>query len=402
MFLHVDRPNLIETLPIPLALVSSAGTARECNTAFRELARSCNAPLELTALFGSDVRPLLEGARTTPLEATLPLVARSQPRRWFRIHLSPHDDGLSWTAVLSDVSEEAAFHRRHRDCDREFHLLREIGASLSECVDLESITERVCDQVVRLTRTRSFYVALHDRERDMVSFPRYLDEGEWREKVSRPFSNGLTEHVLRTGTPLVLNGDVFERARELGIEPMGPSCRSWLGVPMIANGRVVGAIAVQNAERAGCFDQREIALLGIIAGQAAAAVLHAGLHSASRRAYQDLSETQARLLESERVRGITEAVGAMNHEINNPLAAIVGNAQLLLRRKETAALSIGPKVESILAAARRIQEVTGKMSTLIQATSMPYPGDATILDLRRSVAEGETCRLLPSEPRLDA
>lgn len=379
---------------MPLALVASSGEAHECNAAFRELARGANAPLSLVALFGAQARMLLEGAHHGPSGATLPLVNESS-ERWFRVTLSPHEDGETWTAVMADVTDETVFHLRHRDCDRDFQLLREIGASLAECTDLDAITANVCEQVARVSRSPSFYVALYDPETQIVSFPRYLEEGVWKEKVSRPLSNGLTEYVLRTGEPLQLDGDVAAKARALGAEALGPSSRSWVGAPMIVNGEVLGMIAMQDARRSNRFDHHDVAVLSVIAGQAASAVKQASLIAASHRAYEKLSETQERLLESERARGVTEAVGAMNHEINNPLAAIVGNAQLMLRRKDPATEALTQKLESILTAARRIQEVTGKMSTLIQATSMPYPGETAILDIRRSVAEGDTCELSP-------
>ena len=124
----------------------------------------------------------------------------------------------------------------------------------------------------------------------------------------------------------------------------------------------------------------------MIAGQAAAATRNARLFDETRAAYEELSRTQGRLLEVERVRSVTETVGALNHEVNNPLAAIAGNAQLLLRHPESLTEELREKIEIILAAARRIQRVTSKMASLIQATSMPYPGQSSILDVERSVA----------------
>jgi signal transduction histidine kinase len=95
------------------------------------------------------------------------------------------------------------------------------------------------------------------------------------------------------------------------------------------------------------------------------------------------------LLEAERLRGVTETVGALNHEINNPLAAIVGNAQLMLRTGDGLGPESRVKLEAIADAARRIQQVTARMASLIQATSMPYAGEGSILDLRRSRTAGE-------------
>ena len=47
------------------------------------------------------------------------------------------------------------------------------------------------------------------------------------------------------------------------------------------------------------------------------------------------------------------------------------------------------KVEAILEAARRIQRVTTKMASLIQATTMPYPGQQSIIDIRKSLARDD-------------
>ncbi len=308
--------------------------------------------------------------------------------------LAADPDRKALIALLVNVTAEVELRRLDLARDRELTALKEVGITLSGTTDLEHIVERIYEQATRLCDTTSFYLALYDREGQVISFPRYIERGAWHSLTTRPLSNGLTEYVLRTGKPLLLNHDVLERARSLGIEPIGRPCQSWLGVPLTTNHDPMGVIAIQDFERADHFTRHHVEVLGIIAGQAAAAIKNARLLTAWRRAYEDLSEAQARLLEAERARGVTEAVGAMNHEVNNPLAVIVGNAQLLLRSDEVAP-QVRAKVDHMLTAARRIQEVTTKMSTLIQAASVPYPGEGAILDLRHSVSQGDTC-LVPN------
>ena len=111
--------------------------------------------------------------------------------------------------------------------------------------------------------------------------------------------------------------------------------------------------------------------------------------AAERRAFREIADAQLRMLDTERLRGVTETVGALNHEINNPLATIVGNAQLLLRKANELPQPTVQKIEAVHEAAKRIQRVTAKMASLIQACAMPYPGEATILDVHNSVAAGE-------------
>jgi hypothetical protein len=37
-----------------------------------------------------------------------------------------------------------------------------------------------------------------------ASFPKYVENGVWREMTTRPVLNGLTEYVLRTAKPLLV------------------------------------------------------------------------------------------------------------------------------------------------------------------------------------------------------
>jgi GAF domain-containing protein len=161
-----------------------------------------------------------------------------------------------------------------------------------------------------------------------------------------------------------------------------------MGTPILSDGEALGVLALMDAAQVDRYGRHELGILNIVATQAAAALRTARVFEAMRMAYDQLAATQARLLESERVRGVTETVGALNHEVNNPLATIVGTAQLLLRREDVDD-DTRSKVERMLEAARRIQFVTSKMATLIQASSRPYPGDTRILDVQRSVSRDE-------------
>jgi GAF domain-containing protein len=382
-----------------LAVVSGSGETLEANSAFRDLA-AAGGSRDLEVLFGPSVRELLaEALRTGAARAFLPLSTAAEPRPWFRLSLAADPNREEVTVLATAMCEEMGWRRELDERGREIEMLRNVGAALSGAVELDSLAERIYQQTTLITQAGNFYIALWDRDAGIVSFPRYVEDGAWQEMRSRRESNGLTEHVLRTGQPLLLNRDVLERSRALGIEPIGRDCCAWLGVPMTYDGEVIGMIGLQDYDRNDVYDDHDLELLSIIAAQAAAAIKTTRLLASARRAYQELSQTQVRLLETERVRGVTETVGALNHEINNPLAVIAGNAQLLLRRSDTLPAEVRAKIETILDSANRIQRVTTKMATLIQATSMPYPGESAILDVGRSVAVGEASprRTLPDD-----
>jgi GAF domain-containing protein len=265
-------------------------------------------------------------------------------------------------------------------------VLNDIGMALSGTLEMDVLSRRIWEQTGRMMDNSNFYVALHDREQNAIQYALWVEEGKIAAvNRARPFGNSVTEHLLLHRQPILLNGDVKEQLVEMGLEPVGRPCASFVGVPILSDGEAIGVIALQDYETEGRFGRHELGVLNIVGTQASAAIRNARLFETTRRAYDELSAAQARLLESERLRGVTETVGALNHEVNNPLATIVGTAQLLLRN-EKLDRDTRAKVERVLEGAKRIQNVTEKMASLIQANSRPYPGQTQILDLRRSLA----------------
>lgn len=378
--------SLIEFLPDPTLLVVGERVER-ANRAARDLVARHGLPSDPAALFGSEVAPLLARARTHgEAERLLPLLTGKADAPVFRVAIRRMEEVERCVVVLTDMSHEFAWREQLALRNRELALLNEIGTALSASLDLESLAHRIRVQVGRMLDNSNCCVALFDDQSGLLSFPvRVEDSLPLPDLKPRPLGNGLIEQVLRSGQPRLINGDVRQEVSGEGLEVVGRPATSWLGVPMLAEGKAIGVIALQHLRDTAQFDDHDVEVLTLIAGQAAAAIQNARLLAQARDAYRELSETQARMLEAERLRSITETVGGLNHEVNNPLAAIAGNAQLLLRDPAALPPGVEDKVRRILEAARRIQGVTGKMANLIRATSTAYPGDQRILDVSRSL-----------------
>ena len=381
----MTNASLIEFLPDPTLVIYGTRTER-ANQAARDLIARFGLAPELKALFGKDVSPVFSKARREgSAESMLPLLTGKAEPPVFRVAIRRMGPTERFTVVLTDMSHEFAWREQMASRNRELAVLNEIGAALSASLDLDSLANRIYEQAGRMLDTTNCCIALYDEASGMLSFPlRIEDRRAMPDFTPRLLGNGLIEHVLCTRAPRLLNGDVGVEARAMGLEVVGRESTSWLGVPLLAEERAIGVIALQHVDSAEQFDEHDLEVLMLIAGQAAAAIRNARLLTQARDAYRELSETQASRLEAERLRGITETVGGLNHEVNNPLAAIAGNAQLLLRDGGALPPGAGDKVNRILEAARRIQSVTSKMANLIHATATPYPGDGQILDVSRS------------------
>lgn len=388
--------TLLERLPDPVLLVLPDGETLYANRAFHDLAARHGVAARLAEIFGPPSQVVLvEARRAGSASAFLPVVVSDDASEGYRLTARAGDEDGTLAVQLTDLSEEVAWRHQLFLRNSELTVLNDIGMALSGTLEMDVLSRRIWEQTGRMMDNTNFYIALHDREQNSIQFALWVEEGEIAAvNRARPYANSLTEYLLIGKQPILLNGDVQTQLVQMGVEALGRPCVSYVGVPILSDGEAIGVIALQDYETPGRYGRHELGVLNIVGTQASAAIRNARLFEATRRAYEELSAAQARLLETERLKGVTETVGALNHEVNNPLATIVGTAQLLLRNQKLDA-DTRTKVERVLEGAKRIQSVTGKMATLIQANSRPYPGQTHILDLRRSLAQGERGREKP-------
>jgi PAS domain S-box-containing protein len=123
-----------------------------------------------------------------------------------------------------------------------------------------------------LLYAKNFYVCLSNVARQTLDFPYYVDErdGDTMQCNDVPMRRGLTEFVLRTGEPqlidagrfpaLVASGDVTEATGDLTFS-------AWLGVPLPLHGGVGGVLAVQSYEPGVGYLASDIQVLSFVANQ---------------------------------------------------------------------------------------------------------------------------------------
>lgn len=382
--------TLLERLPDPVLLVAPNGETLYGNRAFQDLVNAHAVPPRLAALFGPPAQVVLaEARRSGSASAFLPLVVGHDPNRGYRLNVRGDAEDGSLAVQLTDLTNEVAWRHQLFLRNSELTVLNDIGTALSGTLELDVLARRIWEQTGRIMENTNFVIALHDNERNLIRYPLWVEDGQIAGvDRTQPFGNGATEYLLLCKQPLLLNGDVNAQLEQLGVERFERPCVSLVGLPILADSVAVGVLLLRDFGQPNRYGRHELGILNIVATQASAAIRNARLYEATRRAYDELTAAQARLLESERLRTVTETVGALNHEVNNPLATIVGTAQLLLRREDMPP-ETRAKIERVLDGAKRIQSVTSKMASLIQATSRPYPGQTQIIDLRRSLAASE-------------
>ncbi|MCX7681603.1 MAG: GAF domain-containing protein, partial [Anaerolineae bacterium] len=210
----------------------------------------------------------------------------------------------SWSpaeiALIEAVSEQVALaleDARHfaetQRTAQQMRTLNELAQALATRLDVEGVLEEAYLGASRLLDTSNFYIAFYDAETATLSFPFVVENEQKTSWAPRPMGNGVTEYIIRTGQPLLLQDNVSQRLKELGIEIIGKEAQSWLGVPISIGDRVLGVMAVQSYTRPGLYDVRARDLLMSIASQTAIAIQNARLFEQVQRQ----AERQRRIYE---------------------------------------------------------------------------------------------------------
>jgi PAS domain S-box-containing protein len=181
------------------------------------------------------------------------------------------------------LRDQAVSHKRLQRRIQELDSLQAVGQALSASLDIETITEAIYAEVAKLMPASNFYVALYNPETKEVSFPISYEHNEQVDWAPRSMANGLTEHVLNSGKPLLIEKNVKSTVTGLGLEHYGEEALSWLGVPILAGEKTLGMIAVQSYPEADSlpqsFDSSHQEVLSTIAAQASVAIQNAQLYS---------------------------------------------------------------------------------------------------------------------------
>jgi GAF domain-containing protein/CheY-like chemotaxis protein len=179
--------------------------------------------------------------------------------------------------------ENARLFEATRIHAEELAVLNELGQALTTRLDVEEVLEETYRGVSRLLDTTNFYIALYDPESESVSFPLSVEEGrrvQWR---PRRMGQGLTEHIIHNRRPVLIKEDLPERLTEMGIEMIGRTALSWMGVPLMIGDRVLGVLAIQSYTTPHAYDEHDLDLLIAIASQTAIALQNAHLFEETER-----------------------------------------------------------------------------------------------------------------------
>lgn len=290
----------------------------------------------------------------------------------------------------SILRDQAKTHDNLQHRIQELSSLQAVGQTLSASLDIKVIAQTIYENVAYLMPVTNFYIALHNPDNDEVYFPLVYEQNELREWAPRATGKGLTEYLLKTRKPLLIEKNVKAAVEALGMEHYGHEAFSWLGVPILAGDQSIGVIAVQSYQSANTIPQSFTSahqdILTTIAAQASIAIQNARLYALTDEALaqrvQELNSIMRTtseglmLLNSQLI--VLQANPALAKLLNSPQTALLGQDLKTPTCEICAKIAFDPKHLDSLAN----NEVTTLRDKLFLGKSREIPVERTITPVR--------------------
>lgn len=188
------------------------------------------------------------------------------------------------SAALNRVTASQANRKR----EAALGALNRISQFVTTQMDLFDFYRAIHTEVNQIIGEVSFFIALYNHEAETIQIPYLFEPEDPDSKISQvdpfPVGAGLTSILITTRKPLMLLEDVDRKADSLGAMTVGvASTKSWLGVPLLASGDVIGAMVVQDPLVENRFDEDDLQLMSILGSQVAIAIQTARLLASTRQ-----------------------------------------------------------------------------------------------------------------------
>lgn len=199
-------------------------------------------------------------------------------------------------------------------------LLNISNAALTH-TEFADLFTQIKNELGKVWDTKNFYIVLYKSETHTLSLPLFNDEKDSFSEI--PARGTITGWLLRKREPVLLKVsdiDALEREGEIGL--IGTPCQVWLGVPLIVENDIIGAMVLQDYENQDAFTQDDLRFLSLIGNQVALAIHRKNMMN-------NLITERAKAEEAALLK--QQFTSTVSHEIRTPLNEVIGITNLLLQ-----------------------------------------------------------------------
>lgn len=205
-------------------------------------------------------------------------------------------------------------------------LLRATRAVMGE-VDLQQILDRIVAEAAEITKCSHVKLLLMDPAAQVLRVGA-LKGTTLSEGFQIPLGSGLSGRVAARGERLFVADPGSDPDNVLASSDRAMKVATYLGLPVKARDRVLGVLTFNTTEPHR-YGEEELAYLASFADHAAIALEKAQLFQELNQSYAYLQRAQDELIRAEKLRALGQMSAGIAHDLNNMLAAILGQVELL-------------------------------------------------------------------------
>ncbi len=225
--------------------------------------------------------------------------------------------------------ENARLFREAHDRHDQLEALRATTADIIRELDSSKLLTLFIERAVALLQGVSGVVYLLDPATGIITPKAWVGHGEWVSGTRLQLGQGVAGTVIQGGWGIIENAyRTSSYAVPLFLERTTHT--AVLSEPLVYHDRVIGAVLVDRRDSS--FTERDRDLLRLFADHAAIAIENARLFQNQQQAYLELQQAQDELVRSEKLRGLGQMAAGIAHDLNNMLATILGQTELLRLR----------------------------------------------------------------------
>ena len=229
---------------------------------------------------------------------------------------------------VRDVTARKAMEVALQRQTNRLEAVRAVSTEITRELNRQTVLDLIVRRAVELTRAGAGMVHLWDARGERLAPQSTLGVSSVRLAVTLAPGEGVAGAVAATRRGLVVNDFRGSAYATPAIVAVSPHNRI-LGEPLEFRDRCIGVITVSRDAGEPGFADDEQDTLRLLAIHAAIAIENARLFAELQASYDALQQAQAELVRSEKLRVVGQLSAGIAHDLNNTLAAVLGQVEVL-------------------------------------------------------------------------